>query len=175
MTVDNATQLRMLLEYNEWADERVLDTTAAMRPDQLEQAAVGVRSIRQMLAHALGTQIWWHTRWTTDAFPKEEAVVALDEMLFAELRAAYDASHAALRSFGARLDMAEADRAEAWWKDLGYEQRAPLGQIIVQVVNHGTQHRSEAALIMATMAHSTGDLDYLEYMRETAASRGGAA
>jgi len=174
MTVDNATQLRMLLEYNAWADRRVLGTAAAMSAEQLERAAEGVRSIRQMLAHALGTQIWWHTRWTTDAFPKEEAVATLDQMPFAEVRAAYDASHAALRAFGARLDAAEADRAETWWKDVEYEQRAPLGQIIVQVVNHGTQHRSEAALMMATMGHSTGDLDYLQYM-QAATSAGGAA
>ncbi len=41
-----------------------------------------------------------------------------------------------------------------------------LWHLLVHVVNHGTQSRSEAAVVLTGYGHSPGDLDMLFYFRE---------
>ena len=38
-----------------------------------------------------------------------------------------------------------------------------LWQTMVHVVNHGTQHRSEAAVLLTIMGRSPGDLDLIDF------------
>ncbi len=47
----------------------------------------------------------------------------------------------------------------------------PIWQMLVHVVNHGTQHRSEAAALLTAEGRSPGDLDLIEYSDEVAAKQ----
>lgn len=42
----------------------------------------------------------------------------------------------------------------------------PLWQLMIHVVNHGTQHRAEAAEALTMAGRSPGDLDLLDFFRE---------
>ena len=42
--------------------------------------------------------------------------------------------------------------------------------MLVHVVNHGTQHRAEAAALLTAAGRSTGELDLFNYAEERAVS-----
>jgi uncharacterized damage-inducible protein DinB len=44
----------------------------------------------------------------------------------------------------------------------------PVWQLLVHVVNHGTQHRSEAAALLTAERLSPGELDLFDYAEEQA-------
>jgi len=41
-----------------------------------------------------------------------------------------------------------------------------LWQAMVHLVNHGTQHRSEAAALLTDFGHSPGDIDLIYFLSE---------
>ena len=117
---------------------------------------IGERGIGGILVHALGV----HERWRTGfeghrpslAIRENDPLIASDE-----LREAWETEWELVRAFIAGLDE---DRLD------GIYAGAPLWQAMVQLVNHGTQHRSEAAVILTAAGASPGDLDIVRFTFE---------
>jgi len=70
-----------------------------------------------------------------------------------------------LRAFLATLSDADLDqpRTVTFTGD-GVAVTAPLWQLMAHVVNHGTQHRSDAAQMLTDLGHSPGDLDMMDML-----------
>lgn len=145
---------RSLIAFTAWSHDRMLAAADGISADQYGQ-------IRRALEHMLGTQRWWHGKWTGANASGEPELPTL-----AHAREAYAVSHEQLRAFGSRLTLGEWNRSEQWWLEFGYQVRLPLGESITQVVFHGVQHRSEIAMMLTEWQHSPGDLDYLVFLRE---------
>jgi uncharacterized damage-inducible protein DinB len=139
-------QAHQLLEFNEWANERILSAAEGLQAEQYTD-------LRDQFAHMLATQRWWHAKWTGGEYGEH-----LVPQTITDARVAFARSHADLRAFAAALTDARLDRCERWW---GTEQQLSVAELIVQVVNHGTQHRSEIAVVLSLHGCSPGDLDYL--------------
>ncbi len=152
-------QVCRLIAYNQWADERVLAAIEGMGVEELERprdAYFG--SIADNLWHVLSTQHRWLARWQGAPLPP------LERPGNASWRAAYAASHAALRRFVAPLAVADLQRVVKYTLRVGATGAQPLGQLIVHLVNHGTHHRAETGLVLDRIGRSPGDFDYVLFL-----------
>ena len=159
-----ADQIRSLFAYDRWATRRLLDALDGLDPTVWTTPnAVGDRSLGDVLVHHLGASQRWRIGLASrgaDEGPEPEA-----EPLptVAELRQGWDAEWAAVDAWLPSVT----DEFVAYLSD-----GVPVWQMLVHVVNHATQHRAEAALLLTAAGHSPGDLDLIVYAEERAGRRG---
>jgi uncharacterized damage-inducible protein DinB len=72
-----------------------------------------------------------------------------------------------LRNFVGSLSDIDLSREIATTNRAGIEFRRPLALDITQILNHSTQHRSEAAEMLTMIGRSPGDMDLSVYLQET--------
>jgi uncharacterized damage-inducible protein DinB len=158
--VSLADHARLLLDYNEDANRRVLESALTLDDQALDRdGGASKGSIRGNLLHVLRAQNVWLSRWTGD--PPADFDPQADR---AAMRAGFEASDAALRMFAAGLTGADWDRVIDYTDAAGVAQRAALGVLITHVVNHGTLHRGEAGMLLAAHDRSPGDLDFVLFV-----------
>jgi uncharacterized damage-inducible protein DinB len=149
-------EVRLLFAYDRWATRRILNTAEDTMPEVWSRPeAVGDRGLAGVLVHALGAHARWRSAWQgSGEKPRPEAEPLLSP---AELRSRWEAEWAALDAWFAGLAPEAPNRI---WDGL------PIWQTMVHVVNHGTQHRSEAAALLTAEGHSPGELDLVDFLNE---------
>ena len=151
-----------LLDYNSWANARILNAAAALTAAEFTAPTRFPRgSLRACLLHVLGAARFHLGQW--EGGPPRPALAAGDFPDVAALAAQVARDEAELRAFLASLTDADLDRPTAI--DFGGEYdnvTAPLWLLMVHIVNHGTQHRGDAAQILTELGHSPGDLDLMD-------------
>ncbi|MBI1802644.1 MAG: DinB family protein [Chloroflexi bacterium] len=157
--------IRKLYVYYAWANRRILDTAARVSPDQYFATQPDGQSLHTILTHTLGAQWVWLHRWRRQALPARSEIAAIADL--ETLRARWETLDAELQQFAATLTDAELDNVISYVNTRGETWSYPLWQMMMQVVNHGTQHRSEAALRLTELGHSPGNLDFLIFLDET--------
>lgn len=160
------TEVLTLFEYNCWANDRVLTQAARLTPEQhTAPAPVSFGSLHGTLAHILGAEIVWRLRCEEGTSPP--ALPGPDE--FPTLEALMERWHAeeyAMRVFLGLLPAGDLDRVVRYTNTRGASFETPLWQILAHVVNHGTQFRAEAAVVLTGYGASPGDLDMIRFFRE---------
>jgi len=148
------TEIEFLYDYDRWATGQVLDASLGLSAASWQaDSVIGERGIGGILVHALGAHERWRIGFEGGRRP---AVMREDAPLPApdELREAWETEWALVWEFITGLDEARLDQLHG---------EAPLWQGLLQLVNHGTQHRSEAAVILTAAGASPGDLDIVRY------------
>ncbi len=149
-------QLRAFFEYNAWADGHVLDAAAQLSEDEFaRELGASFGSVRGNLVHALGAQgIWW-SRCAGEKIPP------LSQQDLASVRRTYESSHERLQAFVASLSEDGLDRVFSYVDTQGEPQERVLGQTMLHLVNHGTHHRAETALLLTALGKPPRQLDYV--------------
>ena len=153
-------QLRRLVAYNQWADERILTALDGLSAEELSrprEAYFG--TIAANVRHTLVAQRNWLARWRGQAPPNDQPITE-------PWREAYAATHGALRGYVAGLSDTDAERVVRYTDLRGTAREIVLAAAITHVVNHGTAHRAETGLLLERLGRSPGDLDYLYYCFE---------
>jgi uncharacterized damage-inducible protein DinB len=108
----------------------------------------------------LDTEYGW--RLTLQSQDASEALKEADFVDIKELRTRWEMERAAWLAYEAGLS------EDALNSGYGIDSKTNLkvGYTIVHVVNHGTQHRSEAAAILTGYGQSPGELDFDTFLKE---------
>ena len=155
----NEADIRYLFDYDRWATRRVLSVIDGL-PEAVWGATgvIGERGLGAILVHQLGAhQRWRHGLSGSDLSPVPEREPLPSP---AGLAAAWADEWDALEAWLPTI-------TDAWLAELG--DGVPFWQMLAHVVNHGTQHRSEAAAILTDAGRSPGDLDMIYFAEELAA------
>jgi uncharacterized damage-inducible protein DinB len=152
--------VRALYDYNEWANDHVLNAAAKLSEDKFRRKqGASFGSVEANLAHIMGGQVVWLQRWTSGANAKPIAEVQSLRGLEA-LRGAFADSHAALREFVGSLTEERLHNVLAYRDSAGTAHERVMWQLMVHLANHGTHHRSECAMAMSLMGKPMRELDY---------------
>ncbi len=160
-------EIVQLYEYKAWADARILATAAGLSTAQFLEpvARLSHGSLRGTLVHILATEIVWRLRCqegiSPTALPAEGAFPTLEALVDR-----WQAEEDAMRAFLGSLDDEDLDRAVRYTTTKGIPHENTLWTLLVHVVNHGTQFRGEAAVVLTGYGQSPGDLDLIFFLRE---------
>ncbi len=155
--------IQTLYRYNEWANNRILDTTENLTTEQfLAKVGASFDSVRDTLVHTMNVQRNWLARFQEQ--PLSEQMVFTDYPTLRSVRAAWTPINEQTNAFVAALTDEALVKVIEYTNSLGKACAYNLWQIMTHQVNHGTQHRSEVAVMLTQFGHSPGWLDFLVYI-----------
>ena len=162
----HANDLATLFKYDEWANQRILAATAGLTPEQFLAAKdPSGKSVRDILVHVLGAAWIWRMRLQHGAAPTRLLDPA-DFPTYAALVERWREEQAGWNAYIAGLVDDEVNRPVLYRNTKGDLFEAVMWQILLHVVNHGTQHRAEVAQILTGYGSSPGDVDMIVFVRE---------
>lgn len=165
----NKNDILTLFDYNYWANARVLNAAARLTPDQFTApAGLSHGHVRGALVHILGAEIVWRLRCAEGisllALPDEKNFPTIDV-----LRERWRDEEHMMRAYLNSLSDEALNQTVHYQTTKGVPFENVLWNLLVHVVNHGTQFRAEAGIALTAYGQSPGDLDLLLYFREKTA------
>lgn len=157
----DVAEVRYLFAYDRWATEKVLEQLDGVDPELWGRGGVvGDRGLGSILVHMLGA----HMRWRL-AFDGSEERPELEQEPI-------PSPSDAVARWRVELDAFDRLVGEITPGFLGYVHAGvPVTRMLLHLVNHGTQHRSEAALLLTQAGRSPGELDMVNFAEDIAAGR----
>jgi uncharacterized damage-inducible protein DinB len=161
----NASDIAFLYRYNDWANVRILRQAAQVTAEVYEaRADVPAGSLRGTLVHTLAAEVAWRRRWQGDS--PTALLSEADLPTFAALAARWEQEAQALRRLVDHLADADLASTVQYQTTKGVPKENVLWHLMAHVVNHGTQHRAEAAMLLTLAGFSPGNLDLIVFLRE---------
>ena len=162
----NKAEILMLFDYSAWANRRILDAAEGLSREQFTApAGLDYGSLRGTLVHILSAETTWRKRCQEGISPSSPLVEDAFPTL-AALRERWSEAEQAMRAFLMSLTDDDLQRTVHYRTTKGVQGQNPLWQLLLHVVNHGTQHRAEAAITLTQHGCSPGDVDLILFLRE---------
>ena len=159
MNIDN---LRLIFEYNEWANQRILAAAEQLSPEQLKAPnELGWGSLYGMLVHILDAEYGWR-RYLADR-TETPLLEAEDFDDLAAIATRWAKENDALRGYLNRLTDDDLNGLVDYEVD-GETRYHVLWHCLFHMANHGTQHRSECAALLTGFGASPGDMDFTVFL-----------
>ncbi len=161
----NIEAIHSLFAYNYWVNQRILAAAAGLSTEQFTSPGqVSHSSLRDTLVHTLGAEWVWRQRCQGSS---PGGLLAQDDFPDLEsLARRWREEERTMRSYLAGLKDEDLTSIVTYTRPGGTRFETPLWQILLHVINHGTQSRSEAAVLLTQFGHSPGDLDYMLFLRD---------
>jgi uncharacterized damage-inducible protein DinB len=157
--------MQMLYAYNRWANARILEAAATISEAQfLAATPFAPGGLRATLVHTLFAEWIWRQRWlgTASSAPWQPA----DFPTFASLKTRWQKEEIELLAFIDNITEQRLQEEFDYISTEGNPHRRVVWESMLHLVNHGTQHRSEAAAILTEMGYSPGDIDLIVFLNQ---------
>lgn len=161
----NKQDIQTLFKYNQWANDKIFTAASNLTVEQfLALDTFPHGGIRGTLTHALFAEWIWRKRWegespTTRIKPEEFDT-------FESLQTRWLEEEKALMKFVDAITDEHLNSAFQYTSTEGVNYENILWESMSHVINHGTQHRTEAAAMLTDFGHSPGDIDMILFLRK---------
>ena len=140
----------LLYEYNYWANKKILASSAKVTHEQfIAPASFPYGGLRGTLLHILDAEWGWRMFLQNNDWSAPD----LDETDFPTLSAFQERwvkEEQKMRAYLGGLNDEDLESHRRYTTDAGIQRDRILWHCLLHVVNHGTQHRSEAAVSKPT-------------------------
>jgi uncharacterized damage-inducible protein DinB len=164
-------EIRLLYDYNAWANHRSLEGAAALTVEQFTKPlGSSFSSVRDTLAHIWGAEWLWLERFQGRSPASLPDVAQFNDV--AALKSRWQDDEARLLKFVAGLS--EEDLREVHeYRTLSFGQyKNPLWHSMQHMVNHGTYHRGQVATMLRQLNVKPLLSDLIHFYREPAVVAG---
>ncbi len=156
-----------LFEYNYWANKRILAATSRTSEEQYTAPTSFPRgNLRATLIHVLDAEFGWRILLTSAQEVPD--LTEKDLPALADIEQRWQEEEAAMRAYLASMSDEALVDIFRYTNARGVKRERQPWQGLFQVINHGTQHRSEAAAMLTDFGQSPGDLDFTIFLSQSA-------
>jgi uncharacterized damage-inducible protein DinB len=161
----NKQDILVLYKYNQWANAKILNAAAPVAPEQfIAPASFPHGGLRGTLVHALFAEWIWRKRW--EGTSPANRLKPEDFPTVQSLRARWQEEEMQLMDFVDSLTDEKLNGTFSYTNTAGQAFTRVLWQAMAHLVNHGTQHRTEAAALLTDLGQSPGDIDMIYFLSE---------
>jgi uncharacterized damage-inducible protein DinB len=159
----NINDILLIYEYNYWANKKILSASAHVTLEQfMAPASFPYGGLHGTLLHVLDSEWGWHALFqkiddASDLLPSDYPTLPAIETRWQE-------EETAMRAYLASLHDEDLESHLRYTTDTGIQRDRILWHGLLHVVNHGTQHRSEAAALLTEYGQSPGELDFTVFL-----------
>ncbi len=161
----NKQDILTLYKYNQWANTKILNAAANVTQEQFLAAATFPHGgLRGTLVHTLFAEWIWRNRWEGDS--PTFRLKPEEFLTFESLRARWMQEEGLLMELVEGLTDEKLNSMLQYKNTKGVPHQQILWKMMAHMVNHGTQHRSEAAALLTDFGYSPGDVDMIYFLDE---------
>jgi uncharacterized damage-inducible protein DinB len=161
--------LRLLFQYNQWADRRMVEACSALTNEQFTRdLGSSFRSVRDTLVHLYGAEWVWNERIEGRSPMSLVAGTGFPDL--ASVRAKLEEMDNFYIEYVTRLTPQDLERVIHYKSFAGDEFSNPLWQTLHQLTNHASYHRGQIITLLRQLGAKPVTTDLIAFYRERAAA-----
>jgi uncharacterized damage-inducible protein DinB len=161
--------LRLLFQYNQWADRRMVEACSALTNEQFTRdLGSSFRSVRDTLVHLYGAEWVWNERIEGRSPMSLVAGTGFPDL--ASVRTKLEEMDNFYIEYVTRLTPQDLERVIHYKSFAGDEFSNPLWQTLHQLTNHASYHRGQIITLLRQLGAKPVTTDLIAYYRERAAA-----
>jgi uncharacterized damage-inducible protein DinB len=162
-------EVRLLFDYNDWANRRALEAAGRLSDEQfVRPLGSSFSSVRDTLMHICGGEWIWFERFqgrSPASIPNDSAVRTV-----AALAEHWRPQGEGLLAFVRSLTQADLQRVLEYQTFNFGPYKNPMWQSLQHLVNHGTYHRGQVATMLRQSGEKPILTDLMHFYRERSAA-----
>jgi uncharacterized damage-inducible protein DinB len=160
----DATTLRRLFDYTDWATTEVLQRADKLSDAELDRPFdMGPGTLRKTLLHLADAERWWYANWTGQ--PPREFGGLSAKLPTAQLLGGYRQAADARNALVGECTPDELQRAVTAYLRPDIAVRFRVGESLLQLYAHATHHRAQAINMLRQLGLEPPVLDYVLFAR----------